>query len=115
MPAAVIDARGPSFYASSAIRGWGAISLKDIGNYKLLQVHEALQRVERAVCGLEKAADAIAPALPVAREAPQLKSRLEELTASHAALKANASQVATRLDDAIARLARLLGDDTPQP
>ena len=57
-------------------------------------------------------ADVIAPALPVAREAPQLRSRLEELTASHAALKANANQVASRLDDAIVRLARLL--DSPQ-
>jgi len=87
--------------------------LKDIGNYKLLQVHEALQRLERAVSSLEKATDAIAPALPAAREAPQLKSRLEELTAQHAALKTNAGQVAARLDDAIARLAHLLGDGTP--
>ena len=88
--------------------------MKDIGNYKLLQVHEALQRLERAVNGLEKATEVIAPALPAAREAPQLKSRLEELTASHAALKTNASQVAARLDDAIARLARLL-DSPPEP
>ena len=87
--------------------------MKDIGNYKLLQVHEALQRLERAVSGLEKAADAIAPALPAAREAPQLKSRFEELTAQHAALKANATEVAARLDGAITRLAHLLGDDAP--
>ncbi|MGZ6176307.1 MAG: hypothetical protein ACXWNB_10770 [Candidatus Binataceae bacterium] len=88
--------------------------MKDIGNYKLLQVHEALQRLERAVRGLETAAETIAPALPVAREAPQLKSRLEALTASHVALKTSANQVAARLDDAIARLGLMLDDGTQQ-
>ena len=88
--------------------------MKDIGNYKLLKVHEALQRLDRAVHALESAAEAAAPALSSAREAPQLKSRLDALTTSHAALKANAGEVAARLDDAIARLGLLLGDQAPQ-
>lgn len=104
--------RGAASYASSAIRGWGAISLKDIGNYKLLQVHEALQRLDRAVSHLEAASNTLAPALSLAREAPALKSRLEEITTQHAALKTSAEDVAIRLDQAIARLASVIGSDS---
>jgi seryl-tRNA synthetase len=89
--------------------------LKDIGNYKLLQVHEALQRLDRAVSQLEAASNAVAPTLSLAREAPLLKSRLEEITAQHAALKTSAEDVAARLDQAIARLADVVGSDSGQP
>jgi hypothetical protein len=77
--------------------------LKDIGNYKLLRVHEALARLGGAVTRLEAAADAAAPA-------GEVKAEFESLTRDHAALKETAGKVATRLDAAIARLAAAVDD-----
>ena len=79
--------------------------MKDIGNYKLLRVRDALTRLDGAVGRLEAAADAITPA-------GEVKAELESLTRDHAALKETAGRVATRLDAAIARLAVAVDDKT---
>ena len=87
--------------------------MKDIGNYKLLQVHEALQRLAGAVDRLETAANDVAPALPMAREAPALRTQFDQLVQDHTVLKATAGRVAVRLDAAIARLAGSLESEKP--
>ena len=75
--------------------------MKDIGNYKLSKVREALGRLDGAVGRLEAAAQAAAGinALP-----GKLKEELETLSEDHAALKKTAGHVAERLDAAIERL-----------
>ena len=82
--------------------------MKDIGNYKLLKVHDALGRLGAAVDRLESAASLAEPALPLARTVPGLKAELDHLSRDHAALKTTAGQVASRLDTAIARLSGVL-------
>ncbi|MHB1205594.1 MAG: hypothetical protein ACYCZX_08520 [Rhodospirillaceae bacterium] len=79
--------------------------MKDIGNYKLLRIGEALARLDGAVGRLEAAADAVP-------HAGEVKAELESLTRDHAALKETADRVATRLDVAIARLAAAVDDKT---
>lgn len=109
--------RSPS-YASSDSRAWGAISLKDIENYKLLQVQDSLQRLDNALSRLESAADAAqargnaAPGMAdaAAAQAAALQEKLDRLTRDHGALKETASRVATRLDQAIGRLSATLED-----
>ena len=71
--------------------------MKDIGNYKLSKVRDALARLDAAVGRLETAA-ANAPGNPA------LRAELDTLTQNHAALKKTAGHVATRLDAAIDRL-----------
>ena len=77
--------------------------MKNIGNYKLLRVREALARLDGAVGRLEAAAEAVAPV-------GELKAEFESLARDHAVLKETAGRVATRLDAAITRLAAAAHD-----
>jgi hypothetical protein len=81
--------------------------LKDIENSKLVQVHTALERLDRALTRLESAA-AVAP---VAGEAKVLGQKLDHLTQAHATLKETAGRVATRLDAAIGRLSDAIEEE----
>lgn len=74
--------------------------MKDIGNYKLSKVRDALARLDAAVGRLETAA-ANAPG-------GALRAELDALALNHAALKKTAGHVATRLDAAIDRLSAQL-------
>ncbi len=75
--------------------------MKDIGNYKLSKIRDALGRLDAAVGRLESAAqNASAQGLP--DEA--LKAELATLMENHAALKKTAGHVAARLDATIERL-----------
>lgn len=71
--------------------------MKDIGNYKLSKVRDALTRLDRALGRLETAAQSASGAAAV-------KAELETLAQTHAALKKTAGHVAARLDAAIDRL-----------
>lgn len=101
-----VDGAGTPFYASSRIRGWGAISLKDSDNYKLTHVQSALQRLDKALARLESAA-ANAPA---AGEPSKLAAEFAQLTRSHEGLKQAATRVAAGLDAAIGRVKATLED-----
>jgi len=92
--------------------------LKDIENYKLLQVQDSLQRLDNALSRLESAADAAlardksaaGTADMAAAEAVALQEKLDRMARDHGALKETANRVATRLDEAIGRLAATLED-----
>jgi len=109
--------RSPS-YASSDSRAWGAISLKDIENYKLERVQESLQRLDSALVRLESAADAAqargdtaaGAAGSAVAEATALQEKFDRLTRDHGTLKETANRVASRLDQAIGRLSATLED-----
>jgi hypothetical protein len=101
-----VDGAKSPFYASSRIRGWGAISLKDIDNYQLVHVENALQRLDEALVRLETAATRVAPA----GEATRLAAELKQLTHSHKDLKQAATRVAAGLDAAIGRVQAALED-----
>lgn len=75
--------------------------MKDIGNYKLSKVREALGRLDGAVGRLEAATQGLKGGGDSSRK---LQAELETLTQDHAALKKTAGQVAERLDAAIQRL-----------
>jgi hypothetical protein len=85
--------------------------LKDIGNYKLLQVGEALQRLDRAVARLEAASANTAPDDSLKNQSAELERKLADLTRNHGDLKEAATRVASRLDMAISNLEKSLGDD----
>jgi hypothetical protein len=112
-----VDAAIGALYASSDLRGWDAISLKDIGNYKLVRVQEALGRLEGAIGRLERAAAAGAASASTgavsdarqAQERAELKAEVARMADKHAALKQSAGRVAERLDHAISRLTTSLG------
>lgn len=78
--------------------------MKDIENYKLSGVHEALQRLDRAVGRLESAAGKP----PRAGDTAALEQKLADLRVQHGSLKETAGRVAGRLDDAIGRLSGML-------
>lgn len=75
--------------------------MKDIGNYKLSKVRDALARLDQAVGRLETAS-VNAPG------SEAVKAELAALTQNHAALKKTAGQVAARLDAAIDKLSAQL-------
>ena len=75
--------------------------MKDIGNYKLSKVRDALGRLDQALGRLETAAQSASTSAP-------LRAELEALTQNHAALKKTAGHVAARLDAAIDRLSAQL-------
>ena len=75
--------------------------MKDIGNYKLTKVREALGRLDGAVGRLEAATQGLGGS---GESSQKLQAELETLSQDHAALKRTAGQVAERLDAAIERL-----------
>ena len=75
--------------------------MKDIGNYKLSKVREALGRLDGAVGRLEAATQGLSGG---GEASQKLQAELETLTQDHAALKRTAGDVAERLDAAIERL-----------
>ncbi len=118
IPRRRVDVLGSPFYASSDSRAWGAISLKDIENYKLLRVQESLQRLDLALSSLESVADKVDAQVKAATgtvgtaaaEAAAIQEKLDRLTQDHGTLKETANRVATRLDQAIGRLSATLQD-----
>ena len=82
--------------------------MKDIGNYKLVHVHEAVQRLDRAMTRLERAAAQVQPTAPLEHAKAELQQELARLQRDHATLKDTAGQVALRLDTAISRLSASL-------
>ncbi len=82
--------------------------MKDIGNYKLVHVQEALQRLDRAMTRLESATAQIQPTAPLARAKAEAEQALARLQHNHATLKDTAGRVALRLDTAIVRLSASL-------
>jgi len=84
--------------------------LKDIENYKLAHVQNALQRLDKALGRLEAASDKAAPGVPAASNTAELAEKLDRLTGAHNTLKDTAGRVATRLDQAIGRLSSSLQD-----
>ncbi len=82
--------------------------MKDIENYNLPRLGEALRRLEGAVTRLDAAATNNAPASSFAKKSEEAERKLADLGRSHEALKEAASHVATRLDLAIGRLSASL-------
>jgi len=80
--------------------------LKDIENYKLVQVQGALQRLDRALIRLES----VAAKAGGAAETKALQEKLSQLSRAHGTLQETAGRVATRLDTAIERLAASIQD-----
>lgn len=80
--------------------------MKDIENYKLVQVHGALQRLDKALTRLESAAAKTGGA----GETKALTEKLDALSRAHGTLQETAGRVATRLDTAIERLAASIQD-----
>lgn len=105
-----VDVLKTPSYASCRIRGWGAISLKDIENSKLPHVQDALQRLDSALARLESAAAKADAGKPDAAAAAAMEKKLDQLTHAHGALKETAGRVATRLDAAIGRLSASIQD-----
>ncbi len=71
--------------------------MKDIGNYKLSKVRDALARLDQALGRLETAAE-------TAPGSAAVKAELDALSQNHAALKKTAGHVAVRLDAVLDRL-----------
>ena len=80
--------------------------MKDIENYKLPRVSEAVQRLQRAVTRLEAAAGNVGAAAPLLKKSEEAERKLADLTASHETLREAATRIASRLDMAIGRLSR---------
>jgi hypothetical protein len=80
--------------------------LKDIENYKLPHVQDALQRLDRALARLESVAAKAGTGKPDAA----FEKKLDQLTQAHGALKETAGRVAARLDAAIGRLSASIED-----
>jgi hypothetical protein len=81
--------------------------LKDIENYKLVHVQDALQQLDRALMRLESAT---ARAGASKSDAAALAQKLDQLTRAHSTLKESAARVASRLDAAIGRLSAAIED-----
>ena len=105
-----VDVLPSPFYASCRIRGWGAISLKDIENYKLTQVQDALQRLDQALVRLESVAAVVETGKPDAGASAALEEKLSQLNRAHGTLAETAGRVAARLDAAIGRLSASIQD-----
>jgi len=84
--------------------------LKDIENRPVDQSRLALDRLREALARLERAAGRRPASGPAGGDA--LRAEHDDLKQRHAALQKSASQVATRLDDAIARLATFIGSES---
>ena len=84
--------------------------MKDIANYKLVQVQDALQRLDRALTRLESAAAKAGGTGAGTGEAKALKEKLDHLNRAHGTLQETAGRVAARLDTAIERLAASIHD-----
>ena len=84
--------------------------MKDIENYKLVQVQTALQRLDDALIKLESAAAKAPASRESSRNEAAAVQKLEALTLAHGALKDTAGRVATKLDAAIGRLSASLQD-----
>ena len=80
--------------------------MKDIENYKLPRVGDAVQRLERAVARLEAAAGNVGATAPLLKKSEETERKLADLTTSHVALREAATRIASRLDMAIGRLSK---------
>ncbi len=101
-----VDGLARPSYASCVDSTRGAISLKDIENYKLPRITEAVQRLERAVARLETAAGHVGATAPLLKKSEEAERKLAALTTSHEALREAATRIASRLDMAIGRLSK---------
>ncbi|MSO72332.1 MAG: hypothetical protein EXQ84_01805 [Rhodospirillaceae bacterium] len=84
--------------------------MKDIENYKLPHVQDALQRLERALVCLESAAGKPRAKPEPAGETVALAKKFDQLSRAHGALKETTGRVARGLDGAISRLSALIPD-----
>ncbi len=84
--------------------------MKDIENYKLLHVQDALQRLDRALVRLESAAGKLRSKSGTAGDSAALAIKLDHLSQAHGALKETTGRVARGLDAAISRLSALIPD-----
>ena len=80
--------------------------MKDIENYKLPRVSDAVQRLERALARLETAAAGVGQTGPLLQKSEETERKLADLTQSHEALREAATRIASRLDMAIGRLSK---------
>ena len=80
--------------------------MKDIENYKLPRVSDAVQRLQRAVTRLETAAGNVRATAPLLKKSEEAERKLAALTTSHEALREAATRISSRLDMAIGRLSK---------
>lgn len=85
--------------------------MKDINNSKLVHVHTALQRLDKALTRLEGAASKAATTVQAVSNVGALAEKLHTLTDAHDTLKETAGRVAQRLDAAIGRLSASLDSE----
>jgi hypothetical protein len=84
--------------------------LKDIENYKLPRIGDAVQRLERAIARLDAAAGNAGPTAPLLKKSQEAERKLSDLQQNHEALREAATRIASRLDMAIGRLSKSIGE-----